>query len=273
MGTNIYKKPKIPCSVEILTRNSEKTLARCLESVKDFAEILILDGNSTDRTLEIAKRYGAKIYKQHDTDVSLVTIADFSEVRNKGLKLATYDWFMFIDSDEYLSKEAVDEIQGIVANPQPPVRAFWQPRKYVLNGKVIDCATTYPNKQVRLFQRSAVDGFIKPVHEKIKVKAGVLVGTLKNFEYIPVGDLKELKERWERYMRRELEMVKGASASKNLRLVFRHVGLFFFYALRYLRNFLICRGAKMPLRHEFARHSYALRTAGILIGRLFHLKF
>src|SRR3989344_3362623 len=98
---------KIPCSVQVLTLNSGKTLEKCLESVKEFAEIIILDGNSTDNTVAIARRYTDKIYPQADTNEKNVRITDFALVRNRGLKLASYDWFLFIDSDEYLSHEAV----------------------------------------------------------------------------------------------------------------------------------------------------------------------
>lgn len=59
---------KIPCSVQILIRNNEKTLERALDSVKDFAEIIVFDGNSRDQTLEIAKRYNCKIYRQYEID-------------------------------------------------------------------------------------------------------------------------------------------------------------------------------------------------------------
>ena len=52
---------KIKCSVPLLTLNSEKTLARCFESVKDFEDILIVDGNSTDTTHDIAKKFGIPI--------------------------------------------------------------------------------------------------------------------------------------------------------------------------------------------------------------------
>lgn len=258
----------IPCSVEILTRNSEKTLERCLESVKDCAEVIILDGNSTDRTLEIAKLYGCKIYKQYDTDEPNILIQDYSEIRNKGLALASYDWFMYIDSDEYLSQGAVAEVRSIVENPNPSAYVFWQPRKYIVDGKIIDCATTYPNQQPRLFHKKFVEGFIKPVHEKIKVKAGVPMGILKGFEYVPEDSIQELHVRWARYMRIELEMAEGVSTTKLLRFVCRHSALFLFYVLRYFRNLFFCRGNRMPLRYEYARHIYTLRLVGGLIARL-----
>lgn len=250
--------PKIFCSVEILTRNSEKTLERCLESVKDFNDIIILDGNSTDRTLEIARQYDCRIFKQYETGGPLVRITDFSEVRNRGLRLAKYGWFMFIDSDEYLSPEAVEEIREIVASSKPKAYAFWQPRKYVLGGRVIECATTYPNQQVRFFNRQYVDGFIKPVHERIKLKPDVEIGWLKGVEYVPVEPLEGLLSRWARYIKTEEEMTAGASRLKIFRLIFRHLALFLFYLARYFRSLVFCRGPRMPFSYEWTRHKYLL---------------
>ena len=67
---------KIPCSVQVLTLNSAKTLAKCLASIKDFAEIIVLDGNSVDSTLAIAKQYTDKIYPQSNTNEKNVRITD-----------------------------------------------------------------------------------------------------------------------------------------------------------------------------------------------------
>lgn len=259
---------KISCSVEILTRNSGKTLERCLESIKNFAEIIILDGNSTDGTLEMARRYGARIFKQYDTNEPLVSISNFSEVRNKGLRLATHNWFMFIDSDEYLSPEAVEEIRGIVASSNSTARVFWQPRKYVLDGRVIECATTYPNQQIRFFNRQYVEGFIKPVHERIELKPGARVGRLKGVEYVPVEPLEGLRERWARYIKTEEEMTAGVSRPKTLRLILRHLALFLFYLVRYIRGLVFCRGPRMPFRYEWTRHKYLLVFSARLLKNL-----
>ncbi|MBU6323773.1 glycosyltransferase, partial [Patescibacteria group bacterium] len=95
---------KIPCSVEIVTRNSGATLRRALESVKDFAEVLVVDGGSTDDTLAIAHEYGAKIILQDPAFLDGEgRIADFSGVRNQGLAAAREPWFFFLDSDEEAS--------------------------------------------------------------------------------------------------------------------------------------------------------------------------
>ena len=59
---------KIPASVGILTLNSAKEIPRAFESIKDFDDIYICDGNSTDGTQDIARSFGARIVKQFDTD-------------------------------------------------------------------------------------------------------------------------------------------------------------------------------------------------------------
>lgn len=255
---------KINCSVEILTRNSAKTLERCLESVKDFAEILVLDGNSTDGTVEIAKRYSTRIIKQYETNEPNVVIKDYSEIRNKGLKFASYDWFMFIDSDEYLSKEAVEEIRSIVESPKPQAYVWWQPRKYILDGKVIDCATTYPNRQIRLFHKQWVKEFIRPVHERIEVKPGAPISVLRNYEYVPLGIKTELAARSCRYTYMEVAAQRMVGAEKLLRLAFRQKMLFLFYSLRFVRNLLFCRGLKLPFSYEWNWHKYLLISSWLL---------
>ena len=97
---------KIPCSVGVLTLNSGKTLARCLESFKDFAEIIVCDGNSTDDTVAVAKKYGAKVIKQYDSDEpNLPCVKDKANVRMRNMAAATYDWYFFMDADDALLPE------------------------------------------------------------------------------------------------------------------------------------------------------------------------
>src|SRR3989338_5513637 len=97
-------KDLIPCSVQVLTRNSEASIERCLESLQSFAEVIVLDGYSTDRTRAIAKRFQNVIVV--DQDKSFLDgdgrITDFAAVRNAGLALAKELWFLYVDSDEIL---------------------------------------------------------------------------------------------------------------------------------------------------------------------------
>lgn len=251
-------KTKIPCSVGILTFNSEKTLRRCLESVKDFAEIIICDGGSNDKTLEIAREYNCKIifqdkkYKNPDH-----TINDFSGVRNQCLDTASYEWFLYVDSDEYLSNELVEEIREITQRDAPEFYIYFMPRKYVINNRIIDCATTYPNYQIRFFNKRAVEKFIKKVHEKINVKQGYLLGKLKNYEYIPLYEIKDLLKRWDYELKLETEINKNLSLKEWFFKIFiRRILVSGLYLLRLIKIFLFCGGNKMPLKYEVIRHWY-----------------
>ena len=110
---------KIPVTVEILTFNNKSTIAKTLESVRDFDDILALDGGSTDGTIDILRSFGARIMPQDPDSVGPRPISDFSKVRNRGMLVAKHPWFLFIDSDESLTPEISNEIGKIAQNPKP----------------------------------------------------------------------------------------------------------------------------------------------------------
>jgi len=108
---NLLKKPNrrhIPAKISLcmIVRDEEKNLAKCLDSVKDFVdEIVIVDTGSRDSTIEIARRYGARIYNQPWK-------SDFSFHRNQALSYAVYPWVMVMDADEVLNlPEGFDILQ------------------------------------------------------------------------------------------------------------------------------------------------------------------
>src|SRR5690606_33501569 len=105
-----------------LTYNSADTLAEALESVKDFGEILISDGGSSDATLEIARRYGCRVMSQSNPGHP---IRNFSFERNRMVEAATYDWFFYIDSDERASPELIEAIREAVTASPPPYMVYW----------------------------------------------------------------------------------------------------------------------------------------------------
>ena len=94
-------------TLSMIVKNEEKYLEGCLESVKNVAdEIVIVDTGSEDSTLDIAERYGAKIYHFEWID-------DFSAARNFALSKSTGDWILYLDADERLSKDSVEEVKSI----------------------------------------------------------------------------------------------------------------------------------------------------------------
>ena len=254
---------KIPCTVSILTRNSATTLARCLESVKEFSDVLISDGGSTDATLEIARRFGARVIRQDPRFLSGEgRIEDYAAVRDQALGEAKEAWFFFLDSDEYVSTELVAEIRCITSSK--PAGVFILYRKYVLqDGRVVDCSTTYPNPSMRLFARAAVKGFRKRIHEVIVPKEGVVPQSVKGDLYVPLdGDIEFWRTKRDRYIALEVKrLTSGTRAFWPLiiKVLFRHAAISAHYALRHIRILLFCRGVKMPFAHEIERHRYHLR--------------
>ena len=145
---------KIPATVRILTLCNAKVLRRALESVKDFEEILVFDGNSTDGSPEIAKEYNARIEKTYpERDEPNVLISDWSEVVNRVVKAARHDWIFYIDADESAPQGLIEEIRDIVSKPEIDHYVYQVPNRIVYKGRVIKHAISYPGYQPRLFNR------------------------------------------------------------------------------------------------------------------------
>ena len=174
---------KIPCSIGILTLNSGRTLRACLESVKNFAEIIICDGNSTDNTLDIAREYGAKIIKQYETDEkNLTCVTDKANVRQKSMEAAAYDWYFFMDSDDTLSPEVIAEIRNIAAKPDQNIFVWRMPTRIFIDNREIKYSSIYPSYQIRFFNRKTGAYFRGPVHDRIVFdEKKYPVGELRSF--------------------------------------------------------------------------------------------
>jgi glycosyltransferase involved in cell wall biosynthesis len=247
---------KISCSVGILTYNSSHTLKQALESVKHFAEIIICDGGSTDETLPLARAYGAKILSQNpqykDTDNRII---DFSGVRNQMLQGATYDWFFFLDSDELMTVTLQEEIVSLIQTNT--IGAFWIPRKYFLHGEVIECAATYPTKQMRFFHKKAVTHFIKTIHERIEVRPDATIETLNNFMLVPIhSDPAYHRRKWNHYVALEVERRGDITLWGWFCSCIENTKISTLYLFRYIRNTLFCKGPRLPWKLEWERHVY-----------------
>lgn len=181
---------KINCSIGILTFNSGHRLEVCLLSVKDFAEIIIADGGSTDNTLGIARRYGCKIISQSNSGKP---ITDFALERQRILDVASLDWFFYIDSDEQVSDGLLQEIREITKKIDPDFLVYKVP--YNLTSP--DFSRIYrpfkPYYQTRLFNKKSGAFFIKKVHERISFDDKIKIGELKNPWYVPLDDQLDFK--------------------------------------------------------------------------------
>lgn len=160
-------------SVVVITKNAENLIGQCLNSVKGLAdEIVVIDDYSTDKTVEITRKYGAKVYLHHEND--------FGKQKACGISKAKEDWILVLDSDEIVSEALKNEIKKTLE-----IRNFTLPtgsQESEINGYNIPFQTHFLGKLLKyggedykklvLFKRNAVA--IKPalVHEKFQVKNG-----------------------------------------------------------------------------------------------------
>src|SRR3989339_1606015 len=101
-------------SVVLAVRNEEENIARCLNSVKDIAdEIVVVDEHSTDKTRKIAEELGAKVVEEEHHDIFHIT-------KQKALDLATGDWILQLDADEVVTPELANEIKRIISSDGGP---------------------------------------------------------------------------------------------------------------------------------------------------------
>lgn len=192
-------------TVALATFNEESNLAECLESVKDLAdEIIIVDGSSTDKTVEIAKKFGAKVLVKDNPPI-------FHINKQKAIDLASSDWILQLDADERVSPELKKEIKKILSLSEEELEkyekslpelnlflrhqklieerdgkvgtdgaytAFFIPRLNYFLGKYLRYGGVYPDGVIRLFKKDKAYLPAKDVHEQMVVKGRV--GWLQN---------------------------------------------------------------------------------------------
>jgi len=194
---------RIPCSVNMLTRNSAGTLEAALQSVSDFAEIVIGDGGSTDATLAIATRYGCRIVDQDPRYLDRSgRLINYAGARSQLIPLSSYDWILYLDSDEILTAEAALTIAGVLsAEVSPEIGAFCLEGQHVVKGVIIEGENTLGSRQPRLFRRSAVGDFSGFIDEHFELASGYVQRELDARFLIPVPPLRHMIPKWIRYLR------------------------------------------------------------------------
>lgn len=152
-------------SVVVLTKNEEKNISQCLETVRWADEIIVIDDNSTDRTVEAAHRYTEKVIKR-DLD------GNFSGQRNFGTDLATGDWVIQMDADERVGKELREKIEEILKHGSG-FSAFRFGRINNFCGKFLKYGGTDSHRPLRLFKRGAARFSGGHIHEELEVSGPV----------------------------------------------------------------------------------------------------
>jgi len=196
------KKPTL--TLTIPTFNEEKNIRIPLESACDIAdEILIVDGGSTDKTIEIAKSYGPKV-----RILSVDNPPNFLINKQRAIENAKGKWILQLDADERLSPELKNDIKKLIHDKfeirnskfehSPPVAGFWIPRKNWFLGRYLMKGGVYPDAVLRLYKRDTAHFALKNVHENAIIK-GKTKWTTHAIEHMADPTFKRYIERWHRY--------------------------------------------------------------------------
>lgn len=161
----------IKLSVALATYNEEKCIKDCLNSIKDIAEeIVVVDGSSVDKTVEIAKSFGAKVIITENKPVFHI---------NKQLAIdeCKGEWILLLDADEVVPSNLAQEIETITQQLTPNTyNAYFLKRKKMFLGRWMRKGGQYPDPVIRFFKKSKAYLPCKSVHEQMEVegKTGIL---------------------------------------------------------------------------------------------------
>src|SRR3990167_9275284 len=229
-------------SVVLAVFNEENNLEDCLTSVKEIAdEIIIVDGGSSDRTVEIARSYEAKIIETDNPPI-------FHINKQKALEHASYSWILQLDADERitpaLSREIkkviemnnnelndyedklpdkelflrhhklIEERDGRVGDKEGEFNAFFIPRRNFFLGKYLRYGGTYPDPAIRLVKKDKAFFPAKDVHEQMSVTGRV--GWLQNYMlHIDSPTFSRYLKRNSKYIDLIVNQLEGAKVNKN----------------------------------------------------------
>jgi hypothetical protein len=170
-----------PISCCIVCYNEERTIRRCLESVKWCDELVIVDSFSHDRTVEICREYTTRVIQR--------AWPGYVEQKRFALSQATHEWVLNVDADEEVSPELRAEILAVLQRNDPAVDGFYVPRLVYYLGRWW-WRGWYPGHRLRLFRKPKVRwGGVNP-HEKVLLRgqADRLRGNLYHYTYEDIRD-------------------------------------------------------------------------------------
>lgn len=173
---------QLPVSVVIIALNEEANIARCLQSVSWAADLVVLDSGSQDRTVELARSLGARVFTE--------PWRGFRAQKQRAVELARMDWVISLDADEEVSPALRAEIFDRWSELTEAKIGGWEtPRLSFYMGRWIRHGGWYPDAQVRLFHRERAKWVSGHVHERVGVQIGLTGRLNQDLWHYPFGDL------------------------------------------------------------------------------------
>ncbi|MFH1825457.1 MAG: glycosyltransferase family 2 protein [Candidatus Firestonebacteria bacterium] len=163
-------------SAVIITKNEEKNIKDCLKSLDFVEEIIVVDTESSDKTVKVAKRFTEKVY--------LRTLDNYANQKNFGISKAKNEWILSVDADERVSDKLKKEILSKNLNKD----GYFIPIKNYFLGRWLKYGGQYPDYHLRLFKKSKGRFYskIKQVHEGVSLNsrnAGKLNCSILHYSY------------------------------------------------------------------------------------------
>ena len=193
-------------SVVLVTFNEASNIERCLQSVYDIAdEIILIDGGSTDNTVALVKKLDTrhKIKITHTNNPQ-----NFHINKKKGIEKATGDWILQIDADEELSDGLKKEIPQIISQ-ESAKDGYWIPRLNFFMGQPLRKGGQYPDKTLRLYKRGKGMLPAQDVHEQALV-SGLVRELHHDLLHYPYPSFQVYLNKWIRYAIFEAEKVHAS---------------------------------------------------------------
>ncbi|MDZ7860058.1 MAG: glycosyltransferase family 2 protein [Candidatus Krumholzibacteriota bacterium] len=209
-------------SVVIITKNEERNIRRCLESVRWADEIVVIDSGSTDKTLSICREYGCRVVETE--------WLGFGRTRQLAVEKASNDWILSIDSDEEVSSELAERIREILSEKIDKC-GFKFKRITFYIGRLIKHSGWNREYCLRLFNRKYGSYNSRDVHEYVEIKGetGRIEEEIMHYSYHTISDhLKKIDKYTTLGARQLFNQGKKSSVFKAiLRAKFRFIKMYF----------------------------------------------
>lgn len=177
-------------SVLIIAKNEEDMIGDCIKSVKDLAsEIIVIDGGSTDKTVEVSERLGVKVVAN--------PFKNFADQRNLALSTARESWVFYIDSDERVTPEFTADLKLKTQNSNDETAGFWVKRKTFFYGK----DWGFIDRVQRVFRKDKLKGWRGIVHETPEVEGRLetINEPILHYTHRDLFDMVEKTNEWSEY--------------------------------------------------------------------------
>ncbi|WAC19811.1 glycosyltransferase family 2 protein [Luteolibacter sp. SL250] len=173
----IQNRNPLPISVCMMCLNEGHRMESALQQIGEFAEWIVLDTGSSDDTVARAGQLGAT--------VRTTRWAGYSETRREHFQMASQPWILWIDADEIVTPEIVDELRGLFANGAPDHAGYRISRVMYFESRWIRFGDWYPDRVTRLFRADSWSIEKKEVHESVRIDGttGRLDSELPHFSY------------------------------------------------------------------------------------------